>query len=128
MNIPPTKPLYELSKGMKMKFQISFAMAHSPKLLILDEPTAGFDPVFRIDFLNILQDILDRDISILMSTHITSDLDKIADYIILLDNGEIKINDTKESLEDNSKRKQIEDSLNKKFRISDLLSKNKEVK
>ena len=56
-----------------------------------------------------------------MSTHITSDLDKIADYIILLDNGEIKINDTKEALEDNFKRKQLEDSLNKKFHISDLL-------
>lgn len=125
MNIPPTQPIYEFSKGMKMKFQISFAMAHSPKILILDEPTAGFDPVFRRDFLNILQDILDKYIGILMSTHITSDLDKIADYILLLDNGELKLNDTKEALEDISKRKQVEDSLIKKFRISDLLSQNK---
>lgn len=121
MNIPKRQPLYQFSKGMKMKFQVSFAMAHSPKFLLLDEPTAGFDPVFRKDFLNMLQDILNQDIGILMSTHITSDLDKIADYIILLDNGEIKINDTKEALEDNFKRKQLEDSLNKKFHISDLL-------
>ncbi|WP_352416843.1 ABC transporter ATP-binding protein [Clostridium tertium] len=121
MNIPKGQPLYQFSKGMKMKFQVSFAMAHSPKFLLLDEPTAGFDPVFRKDFLNMLQDILNQDIGILMSTHITSDLDKIADYIILLDNGEIKINDTKEALEDNFKRKQLEDSLNKKFHISDLL-------
>ena len=88
-----------------MKFQLSFAMAHRPKFLLLDEPTAGFDPVFRKDFLNMLQDILNQDVGILMSTHITSDLDKIADYIILLDNGEIKVNDTKEALEDNFKRK-----------------------
>ncbi len=121
MNIPKGQPLYQFSKGMKMKFQVSFAMAHSPKFLLLDEPTAGFDPVFRKDFLSMLQDILNQDIGILMSTHITSDLDKIADYIILLDNGEIKINDTKEALEDNFKRKQLEDSLNKKFHISDLL-------
>ena len=121
MNIPKGQPLYQFSKGMKMKFQVSFAMAHSPKFLLLEEPTAGFDPVFRKDFLSMLQDILNQDIGILMSTHITSDLDKIADYIILLDNGEIKINDTKEALEDNFKRKQLEDSLNKKFHISDLL-------
>lgn len=127
MDIPKGKPLYEFSKGMKMKFQISFAMGHSPKFLLLDEPAAGFDPVFRKDFLRMLQDILNEDIGILMSTHITSDLDKIADYIILLDNGEIKLNDTKEALEDNLKRKQMEDCLKKKFRIGDLLQKNKEV-
>ena len=121
MNIPKGEPIYQFSKGMKMKFQLSFAMAHSPKFLLLDEPTAGFDPVFRKDFLNILQDILNQDVGILMSTHITSDLDKIVDYIILLDNGEIKVNDTKEALEDNFKRKILEDSLNKKFHISDLL-------
>ena len=57
MNIPKGQPLYQFSKGMKMKFQVSFAMAHSPKFLLLDEPTAGFDPVFRKDFLSMLQDI-----------------------------------------------------------------------
>ena len=121
MNIPKGKQLYQMSKGMKMKFQVCFAMAHRPKFLLLDEPTSGFDPVFRKDFLNILQDILNKDIGILMSTHITSDLDRIADYIILLENGEIKLNDTKEAIEDNFRRKQLEDSLNKKFHISDLL-------
>lgn len=121
MNLPKGQPLYQFSKGMKMKFQICFAMAHSPKFLLLDEPTAGFDPVFRKDFLNMLQDILNQDVGILMSTHITTDLDKIADYIIVLDNGEIIINDTKEALEDEFKRNKIEKSLNKKFTISDLL-------
>lgn len=121
MNLPKGQPLYQFSKGMKMKFQICFAMAHSPKFLLLDEPTAGFDPVFRKDFLTMLQDLLNEDIGILMSTHITSDLDKIADYIILLDNGEIMINDTKEALEDEFRRNKIEKSLNKKFTISDLL-------
>lgn len=121
MNLPKGQPLYQFSKGMKMKFQICFAMGHSPKFLLLDEPTAGFDPVFRKDFLNMLQDILNQDVGILMSTHITSDLDKIADYIIILDNGEIMINDTKEALEDEFKRSKIERSLNKKFTISDLL-------
>ncbi|MDU5111916.1 MAG: ABC transporter ATP-binding protein [Clostridium sp.] len=121
MNLPKGQPLYQFSKGMKMKFQICFAMGHSPKFLLLDEPTAGFDPVFRKDFINMLQDILNEDIGILMSTHITSDLDKIADYIILLDNGEIMINDTKEALEDEFRRNKIERSLNKKFTISDLL-------
>ena len=56
-----------------------------------------------------------------MSTHITSDLDKIADYIIVIENGNIKINDTKEALEDDFKSQKIESSLNKKFTISDLL-------
>ncbi|WP_066893611.1 ABC transporter ATP-binding protein [Clostridium nigeriense] len=121
MNIPKGQPLYQFSKGMKMKFQVSFAMAHKPKFLLLDEPTAGFDPVFRRDFLNILQDIINEDIGILMSTHITSDLDKIADYIIVIENGNIKINDTKEALEDDFKSQKIESSLNKKFTISDLL-------
>lgn len=128
MDIPKGQPLYQFSKGMKMKFQISFAMAHSPKFLLLDEPAAGFDPVFRKDFLRMLQDILNEDIGILMSTHITSDLDKIADYIILLDNGEIKLNDTKEALEDNLKRSQMEDYLKKRFGVGDLLQKRKEEK
>lgn len=128
MNIPKAQPLYQFSKGMKMKFQISFAMGHSPKFLLLDEPSAGFDPVFRKDFLGMLQDILSQDIGILMSTHITSDLDKIADYIIVLDNGEIKLNDTKEAIEDNLKRKQMKDCLNKRFRIGDLIQKSKEGK
>lgn len=121
MNLPKGQPLYQFSKGMKMKFQICFAMAHSPKFLLLDEPTAGFDPVFRKEFLNMLQDILNKGIGVLMSTHITSDLDKIADFIILLDKGEIKANDSKEALEDEFKRNKIDNSLNKKFTISDLL-------
>ena len=124
MNIPKGQFIYEFSKGMKMRFQLCFAMAHRPKLLLLDEPTSGFDPIFRKDFIKILQEILDDDIGILMSTHITSDLDKIADFIVVIDNGEIKLNDTKEALEDEFKRKSLESTLKKKFNIGDLLSSN----
>ena len=125
MNIPKGQFIYEFSKGMKMRFQLCFAMAHRPKLLLLDEPTSGFDPIFRKDFIKILQEILDDDIGILMSTHITSDLDKIADFIVVIDNGEIKLNDTKEALEDEFKRKSLESTLKKKFNIGDLLSSNR---
>ena len=125
MNIPKGQLIYEFSKGMKMRFHLCFAMAHKPKLLLLDEPTAGFDPIFRKDFIKILQEILDDDIGILMSTHITSDLDKIADFVVVIDNGEIKLNDTKEALEDEFKRKSLESTLKKKFNIGDLLSSNR---
>lgn len=91
--------LSSYSKGTQMKFQVAFAMAHNPSVLILDEPTAGFDPVFRKEFLSILQETLQNEkTSVLMSTHITSELDKIADYILVLENGSLKTNDSKENL------------------------------
>ena len=91
----------ELSKGMKTKFQLAFALAHSPKLLILDEPTGGLDPVFRKSFLKILQNVVNEEmISVIISTHLTTDLDKIADYVMLLDDGKIVFYEDKESLSD----------------------------
>ena len=79
----------DLSKGMKTKFQLAFALAHKPKLLVLDEPTGGLDPVFRQEFLSIIQSqVRDRMMSVIISTHLTADLDKVADYIMLLDKGE----------------------------------------
>lgn len=128
MKIPQSKCLYELSKGTKMKFQICFAMAHQPKFLFMDEPTAGFDPVFRKDFLRILQTILKQDTGIIMSTHITSDLDHIADYILVLDRGKLVANDTKDALEDQKKRAEIQNRLTGRFQISDLLEKYGEEK
>lgn len=90
-----------LSKGMETKFQLAFALAHSPRLLILDEPTGGLDPVFRRSFLKILQDVVNEEmISVIISTHITTDLDKIADYVMLLDEGEIVFYEDKETLLD----------------------------
>lgn len=91
--------LSSYSKGTQMKFQVAFAMAHNPSVLILDEPTAGLDPVFRKEFLSILQETLqDEKTSVLMSTHITSELDKIADYIMVLENGSLTTKDSKENL------------------------------
>jgi ABC-2 type transport system ATP-binding protein len=97
----PEKNYAELSKGMKTKFQLAFALAHNPKLLVLDEPTAGLDPIFRREFIDILCDLIrDEKKSILFSTHITSDLDKIADYITFIDKGEIIFSDSKENIQD----------------------------
>lgn len=92
----------DLSKGMKTKFQLAFALSHKPKLLIMDEPTSGLDPVFRRDFLNILQDLVSgENVTVLISTHITGDLDKIADFVTMLDEGKQVFTMTKEELMDN---------------------------
>lgn len=90
LELPKGQPLYQLSKGMYMKYQLAFAMSYGAKFLLLDEPTAGFDPVFRKDFMRILQEIRDKDIGILMSTHILSDIEHVADYIFEMDHGEVK--------------------------------------
>ena len=98
-NIPVDKKIKQFSKGMKMKFEFACALSHSPKFLILDESTSGLDPVFRDEILEILRDFtMDEEHTILMSSHITSDLDKIADQIIMLHKGKILFNEDKESL------------------------------
>ncbi|MCI7768385.1 MAG: ABC transporter ATP-binding protein [Oscillospiraceae bacterium] len=80
----------ELSKGMKTKVMLALALAHEPELLILDEPTAGLDPAARIEMLDILREFVsDGEHSVLFSTHITGDLDKVADYIALMIDGHI---------------------------------------
>lgn len=100
-NLNENKKLSELSMGNKVKFSTSLALSHSPKLLIMDEPTSGLDPVFRQKFLDILSEIImDENNSVLFSTHITSDLDKIADYITLIDNGKILLTDIKDDILD----------------------------
>ncbi|RUS48901.1 ABC transporter ATP-binding protein [Cohnella sp. AR92] len=84
------KKVAELSTGMKVKYSLALALSHGAKLVILDEPTSGLDPVARDDLLDIFQElVLDGEISILFSTHITSDLEKCADYITFIDNGQI---------------------------------------
>lgn len=84
----PDKLYCDLSKGMKTKFQLAFALAHSPKLMVLDEPTGGLDPVFRQEFLRIMQkEVREKLMSVIISTHLTTDLDKVADYVMLMDAG-----------------------------------------
>lgn len=79
----------ELSAGMKVKFSLALAMSHGARLLILDEPTSGLDPVSRQELLEIFLELKDEGITILFSTHITSDLDFCADNIIYIKNGRI---------------------------------------
>jgi ABC-2 type transport system ATP-binding protein len=98
-DLPADKKVKELSRGMKIKLMLAVAMSHEAKLLILDEPTSGLDPVVRDELLDILSEyISDGEKTILFSTHITSDLEKIADYITLIDNGRIFYTGTKDDL------------------------------
>lgn len=100
-NLEEDKTPEQLSKGMKIKFQLAFVLANHPKLLLLDEPTGGLDPLFRQEFLNILQGLVEEEnMGVIISTHITTDLDKIADYIMILDKGKIISLTTKEELMD----------------------------
>jgi ABC-2 type transport system ATP-binding protein len=89
-HLPLNKRIKDLSRGMKVKLMLAVAMSHNAKLLILDEPTSGLDPVARNEILDIFKEyIADGERSILFSTHITSDLEKVADYITLIDNGRV---------------------------------------
>lgn len=98
-HLPMDKKVKELSRGMRMKLMLAVAMSHEAKLLLLDEPTSGLDPVARDELLEILSKyIADGQKSILFSTHITSDLEKIADYITLIDHGNIFYSGTKDDL------------------------------
>jgi len=97
--LDPNKKIKQLSRGMKMKIMIACALAHDPDLLILDEPTGGLDAVARDELLSILKSFINNENkSIFFSTHITSDLEKIADYITFIDNGKIMHSDTKDNL------------------------------
>jgi len=98
-HISRTKKLKELSRGMKMKLMTAVALSNSAKLLILDEPSSGLDPVARDELCELLLEFVeDEQNSVLFSTHITSDLEKIADYISFILNGEIVFMGLKEEL------------------------------
>jgi len=99
--LKPDKKVKELSRGMQMKLMLSCAFSHDAKLLILDEPTSGLDPVARDELLDILLEFIsDGQRSVLFSTHITSDLDKIADYITFINNGAMVYTGTKDEFVD----------------------------
>ena len=94
-----SKKVKDLSRGMKMKLMIAVAFSHNAKVLILDEPTGGLDPVARDEFIDLLGEyIQDGERSVIFSTHITSDLEKIADYITFIRKGKIIYTGTKDEL------------------------------
>ncbi len=98
-SLPFDKQIKKFSKGMKMKLAISVAFSHNSKLLILDEATSGLDPIIRDDILDMLLDFVqDEEHSILVSSHITSDLEKIADYIVFIHGGKVVFSKPKDEL------------------------------
>lgn len=100
--LPEKSKIKTFSKGMRKKLEIITSLAHHPKLLILDEPTSGLDPVVRNEILDLFLDFIqDEQHTILFSTHITSDLERIADHIILVNHGLIELNENKDELLEN---------------------------
>jgi len=99
LKLPFKKKITTFSRGMTMKLGLAVALAHHPKLLILDEATGGLDPIVREEVLEIFLDFVqDENHSILLSSHITSDLEKIADYITFIHDGEIVLSEAKDEL------------------------------
>ena len=100
--LPANKTIKEYSSGMKIKLRLAVALSHKAKLLILDEPTSGLDPIARNEILDVFQDFIqDENNSILVSSHITSDLEHIADYITFISDGKIIFCKSKDELLDN---------------------------
>ena len=98
-NIDENKIYKELSKGQQKKFELIMALCHHPKLIIMDEPTANLDPIVRNEFIEVLQEHIEKDgVTVFYSTHITSDLDKVGDYLVFIYNGKIILNGDKESI------------------------------
>lgn len=101
-NLPSDKKIKQFSKGMKMKYAVSVAFSHNSKLLILDEATSGLDPIMRDEILDMFLDFIqDDENSILVSSHITSDLEKVADYIVFIHDGKIVFSKPKDELLEN---------------------------
>ncbi|MGN1411204.1 MAG: ABC transporter ATP-binding protein [Oscillospiraceae bacterium] len=121
--LPKKKKISQLSKGMKMKLQIAVALSHNADLLIMDEATGGLDPVVRNEMLDVFMEyIQDENHSILMSSHITSDLEKIADSITFIHNGKILMSGYKDDiLENHGVLKCPKDDITK-ISIDDIVS------
>jgi ABC-2 type transport system ATP-binding protein len=99
LGLAGNKKIGDLSKGMRMKYALTLALSHHAELLLMDEPTSGLDPVIRSELLGVLQEVIeDGNCSVFFSTHITSDLDKVADYVVMIHEGEMIFNDAKDHL------------------------------
>jgi ABC-2 type transport system ATP-binding protein len=100
--LPRKKAIGQLSKGMKMKLQIATALSHGAELLIMDEATSGLDPVVRSEMLDVFMEyIQDENHSILMSSHITSDLERVADSITFIHGGKVLMSGYKDDILEN---------------------------
>ncbi|MFJ8529472.1 ABC transporter ATP-binding protein [Bacillus sp. NPDC094106] len=100
--LPMSKAIKTFSKGMQMKASLALALSHHAELIIMDEPTAGLDPIFRRELLNLLHELmLDGNRTIFFSTHITTDLDRIADFIAFLRKGQLMFNQSIHEVEEN---------------------------
>lgn len=98
-SLEPQRKYKALSKGEELKFQLAFALAHKPKLLVMDEPAGSFDPEFRSEFFGVLKEfIADGTKSVIISTHLTEDIDKMADYITYLEKGKCLFSTDVESM------------------------------
>ena len=122
-SIPQIKEIKTLSKGMKMKLSIAAALSHRPKLLILDEATSGLDPVMRDDILEIFAGFVrEEGRSILMSSHITTDLEKVADYITFIHRGRVIFSKRKSDLYNGYGVIRCESGLFEKVDKADILA------
>lgn len=98
-SLPSKKPCGDFSRGMRMKLQIAVALSHNAKLLIMDEPTSGLDPIVRNEIIQIFREyVIREDHSILLSSHITSDLEKIADEVVFINGGKIVLAGNKDEI------------------------------
>jgi ABC-2 type transport system ATP-binding protein len=99
--LDPSSKTGELSRGQRTKLALALALSHDAELIVMDEPTSGLDPVFRSELIDILFELIqDERRSIFFSTHITADLEKIADFVTLIDGGRIVLSETVDSLRD----------------------------
>ncbi|MBO4400124.1 MAG: ABC transporter ATP-binding protein [Lachnospiraceae bacterium] len=98
-SLPTGKKCGDFSRGMRMKLQIAIALSHDAKLLIMDEPTSGLDPIVRNEMIQIFREyVVEEDHTILLSSHITTDLEKIADEVVFIDGGKIVLSGNKDEI------------------------------